>query len=139
MMTRTHVFLMIGTLSASCCFAQNDVPTSLECWERLRVPRYPPLARSARFAGTAHVRVQTDRNAALKSVQISGVQNILRDEVDKSVRESQLSRSCTNAIIDLEFVFVIEGQPTETNDPGRTSFGWPNQFLISTRPPIPEP
>jgi hypothetical protein len=136
-----RALLFFAASLASCCYGQEGLShsKSLECVDVLHIPHYPPIARAARLSGISHVLASTDGSGSVVDVQAEGVHDILRNEIERSVRASQFSGRCGKVHVEVIFVFSIEGPPTEQSDSGSVAFRWPNQFIITVRPPVPQP
>jgi hypothetical protein len=136
----TVIALLPGLMAFGSAKAQQgrSDSESVRCAESLEIPKYPPLARSARLAGAVHVHAMIVHRSATQ-ITVDGAHPILRTAVETSLSNSEFSSSCDKRGIDLVFIFRIEGSQTATHDTGTVKFGWPNEFTISVRPPIPQP
>jgi hypothetical protein len=120
--------------------AQEDrsAPGSIQCIESLEIPKYPPLARSARLGGTVQVHAVIAHRSATQ-ITVDGAHRILQEAVETSMSNSEFSSSCDKEGIHVVFIFKIEGSQTVNRDTGVVKFRWPNEFTITVRPPVPQP
>jgi hypothetical protein len=135
----TWVIVLLFSCGWTVVYAQSDrnVEPGLQCVERLEIPPYPPIARSARFSGTARVKIQLKRGSPAR-FEIEGVHPILQEAVESAMQASELSTNC-DINFEILFTFRIEGVPTDRWELGTVAFKSPNQFVISVHPPTPQP
>lgn len=118
--------------------------TNAMCVENMQIPSYPPLARMARIEGTLSVTIKLGRDSAANEVSAQSRMStdngkeILVSAIETALRKSQFRRDCAGKVVVLQFEFRFEGDPYDRQTQ-EISFGYPNRFRITTRPPIPVP
>jgi outer membrane biosynthesis protein TonB len=123
-----------GTASAQ---SNQEVESNMSCIERLEIPRYPPLADTARISGTVTAIVTISPDGTVqKTVMEGNAHPLLVPGVENTVRAARFSKTCGGKSIRLVFNFVL-GQDRDNWQ--RVSFGYPNQFWISAPPRIVQP
>lgn len=112
------------------------------CFEKLRIPAYPLLARQAHLTGTLWVTVDLGSNGNVEKVSARSqlnndrAQSVLLAPVESVLRKSQFRRGCAGKQITLVFEFGLYGDPYDGQQQ-EVAFGSPNRFFITARPPIP--
>jgi hypothetical protein len=114
--------------------------TNISCVERLEIPTYPPLAKQASIAGALTATVLLTNDASVGRISSEWTPQyapaakagatIVTPVVEKSLRASTFVKSCAGKTVTLvfNFVFAESLQPREI----RFSFGYPNQFWVTT-------
>jgi hypothetical protein len=106
------------------------------------IPEFPPLARQARLSGTLTVVVSLAQDAKVKEISAQShlnndrAQAILLTPVEKAIRKSDFAPSCGGKDVTFTFEFRINGDPY-CHQRQEVTFGYPNHFSITIRPPIP--
>ncbi len=130
--------LVAGSPSASAGSDSQENPSgSLACVIKLRIPRYPPIARFARLEGTADATVELGEKGAVRRVKVTGVGSVLQDEVESNLLASEFSPTCSGSSIRLVFSFVITGDAEIGRTVTSTTFESPNRFVLLTAPAPP--
>ena len=131
------LLLMIAPHRASGQPGPAGSPSNIECLERLEIPDYPPLARSARIQVIQTVKVLLSDQATIQNIEQSlqgkvvKLDRLFKDSAEKALKNSQFSKTCGGKTIMLVFHYEIR------DDPNRSSlfaFGPPNHFWIRYGP-----
>jgi outer membrane biosynthesis protein TonB len=123
------LLLVIAPYRASGQPLPAESPSNIECLERLEIPDYPPLARSARIQATQTVKVLLSNQATVQSIEILkgkavDIEKFFNEGVEKSLKNSRFSKTCGGKTITLVFQYEL------SNDNGSLAFEPPNHFLI---------
>jgi hypothetical protein len=114
--------------------ADRVTSDTLECVERLTMPRYPPIAQSARVAMDDVVAsVQLSAEGAVQSVSFNSpgpdsFMKLLSPSIEEIVRTAKFKRECGGRVVPLAFDFRLS---MRDDDYGRVSFRYPNHFEIT--------
>jgi TonB family protein len=133
------LLLVLGTFRPLIAAERSDTPVL----ETLTIPSYPDLARLAGITGSIPVKVRLDDKCHLTDIVFGKGPELLLQAVIVSVHGGSLPlrfRSCTSSgerDIDLLYVFLLEGQPTNEWSPTYAHVsGSESAFTISiTAPP----
>jgi hypothetical protein len=151
---KTAILTVIGTLIVSSFVgstsAQTDhqpqpqADTSMKCVEKLDLPTYPVLARSARIEGSITALVALSPQGTVQSIKSQAVstldraKRLLVEPVEQAIRGTVFRSDCHEKTVTLVFYFRITGRPSN-NPKQSTSFGFPNRFWIITEPATVQP
>ena len=131
------LLLMIAPYRASGQPGPAESPSNIECLERLEIPDYPPLPRTARIQVIQTVKVLLSDQATVQNIESSiqgkaiGVEKDFKQGAEKALKNSLFSKTCGGKAILLVFHYEIR------DDPNRSSlfaFGPPNHFWIRYGP-----
>jgi hypothetical protein len=111
---------------------------SLACVQSLVIPHYTPFAVNAGASGRANVTVNLDHKGLVRSIDIDGVDDILRALVRRAVEGSRFSTMCRGQVMRFSFVFELVNRDS-TGGPRETTFEPPNTFFIRARSPEVQP
>jgi hypothetical protein len=112
----------------------------MTCVERLAIPRYPPIASSARVSVdglTASVRLALDGSVqavVVNSPSSAGsAEKLSYPSVRKSLRASTFRPRCGDRLVSMVFEFRLSAQADEE---GRVAFCHPNRFEVFDTTPL---
>jgi len=109
--------------------------SNIDCVERLEVPHYPPLARTARIQATQTAKVLLSDQASIQSIELSiqgkavNTEEFFKDGAEKSLKNSRFSKTCGGKTITLVFSYELSD-----NDRFPFAFEPPNHFSIRSGP-----
>ena len=115
----------------------QESPSNIECLERLEIPDYPPLARSARIEVTQTVKVLLSAQATTQSIEqtlqgkVVKLDGLFKEGVEKALKNSRFSKTCGGRTVTLVFHYEIRAEPNRSSLFG---FGPPNHFWIRYGP-----
>ncbi len=132
------LLILAAAMAETPNFAQELMQSNVGCVSELRIPAYPPLARSARMTGTALASGKVGNDGHLHEIEVTGVAKLLREVVAEKLQQSSFSVDCVGRIIRVLFEFRVVGRASENPATEITFFG-PNRFLIATQPGVPMP
>jgi hypothetical protein len=116
-----------------------DAKSFVQCAAVLPVPQYSIVARLARLVGSVSVQALV-RDGVATDVNIAGdIHPALRVLVEQSVGATRFLSQCNNLQLAVRFTFEMRGMARFEHDPGSVTFKAPNEFIIVTRPPEPQP
>jgi hypothetical protein len=138
--TRSAALLCIGLSLAmtSCRRPAAEDRSNIECVTRLRLPRYPPIAQSARVGLSMTVAVSLSGDGSPHSVTFENVSGsrpdlveLFRPTVEPAMRESRFEAACGGKTVRFVFSFQIarDARPD-------VYFLLPNRFEIEAESPI---
>jgi hypothetical protein len=126
--------------SVSCSQRPRDDDSHMSCVERLEMPVYPPIAKSAmaRNAIMAAALLAPDASVQTASFEVlSGHQpsTLFYPALEKSLKASKFSPTCGGRTVKIIFDFHF-APPSEPEFAGeRVAFVYPNRFEIFWKPP----
>jgi hypothetical protein len=131
------LLLVIAPYRASGQPGPTESPSNIECLERLEIPDYPPLPRTALIRAIQTVKVHLSDQATMQNIESSlqgkaiSVEKDFKEGAEKALRNSRFSKACGGKTITLVFHYELR------DDPNRSSlfaFEPPNHFLIRSGP-----
>ena len=138
---RSVALLCIGLslAMASCRRPAAEDRVNIECVTRLRLPVYPPIARSAMVSPSMTVAVSLSEDGAPRSVAFENVsgtpadllERVFRPSVEGALKESRFDAACGGKTVRLVFSFQID-----RDWPAGVYFLFPNRFEIEADPPV---
>lgn len=132
-------FLCAAALTVSTLAREPDEQTrQLRCVRRIQVPEYSPVARQARLTGTAATTVTLGEGGAVERVDVTGVDRLLKDYVERAIRLSEFSPECRGERLSFLFTFSLRYPPDHFPRPS-LAFSPPNHFFISVTVPLINP
>lgn len=108
-----------------------------ECIEELALPKFPPLARSARISGLVEYTITFTPGAPAQLKLHPGAHPLLRSAVENALRETRFTATCPVGEIPLSFLFEYDpNDPFSELDVGKSVINPKGQFRIraSNRP-----
>jgi len=108
-------------------------PTNIECVERLEIPDYPPLPRTASIQATQTVKVLLSDQATGQRIETSlqgkhpTVEKDFKDGAEKALKNSRFLKTCGGKTISLIFHYELRA---DDNKSSLFAFGPPNHFWI---------
>jgi hypothetical protein len=118
----------------------------ISCIQRLIVPNYPALARSARVAADVTVSVVIGHDSASHQITTQSVEKprgalrqLFSERVEKAVRSSTFSHQCVGRTIELVFSFELGMDMPVEGSKQTISFSYPNRFTITSTATIMQP
>jgi hypothetical protein len=124
------LLLVVAPYRASGQPGPVESPSNIECLERLEIPDYPPLARTARLQATQTVKVLLSNQATLQSIELSlrekavNLEKFFKEGAEKALKNSRFSKTCGGKTITLVFHYELSHGDTSL------AFEPPNHFLI---------
>jgi hypothetical protein len=112
-------------------------PSNIECLERLEVPDYPPLPRTASIQAVQTVKVHLSDQATVQNVESSlqgkviNLEKDFKDAAQKSLKNSRFSKTCGGKTLTLVFHYEMRDDPNQSS---LFAFGPPNHFWIRYGP-----
>jgi hypothetical protein len=135
------LLVVIAPYRASGQAGPVESPSNIECLERLEMPDYPPLPRTARIAGIQTVKVLLSDQATVRTVESSvrakstAVEKGFKESAEKALRNSQFSKTCGGKTITLVFHYEL----CEDSNQSLFAFAPPNHFWIRFGPVYVQP
>jgi hypothetical protein len=128
------------TWAASCRSAADPAADAMECLDRLLVPRYPPIASSARISIEGlGVTVHLNADGAVQSLAFNvpaGSENkakLFTPSLEQDVRASTFRRGCQDSAVNLVFDFRLS---TQAETDGRAAFRAPDHVEVFDSRPV---
>ena len=128
------LLLLIAAYHASGQSRPVESPSNIE---RLEIPDYPPLARTARIQVIQTVKVLLSDQATVQNVEqsLQGkaviVDRYFQEGAEKALKSSRFSKTCGGKTITLVFHYELRDDP---NTSSFFAFGPPNHFWIRYGP-----
>jgi len=116
----------------------------MSCVERLELPRYPDLPRSARLRGDVEATVTLNGDGSVKGVTFAphrppnGSLSYFHGDIEQALRRSKFSSRCPVPTIVVVFEFRLVGNGVEDNYRS-VAFRYPNRFEIAASEPLVNP
>jgi hypothetical protein len=135
------LLVVIAPYRASGQAGPVESPSNIECLERLEMPDYPPLPRTARIQGIQTVKVLLSDQATAQTVESSlqgkstGIEKDFKESAEKALKNSRFSKTCGGKTITLVFHYEIR----EDSNKSLFAFAPPNHFWIRFEPPYVQP
>lgn len=141
---KLELVVIFGLIAAGCSQPAPALDQAgPACVDRLVIPRYSPIASSARVAIQGlEVSVRLAAGSAVESVALgapSGSESalkLLEGSVEASMRASTFRPDCGGKAVSLVFDFRLSGSRDED---GRVVFHPPNRFEVFDTRPLVEP
>jgi hypothetical protein len=129
------LLLVIAPYVASGQALPMESPSNIECLERLEMPDYPPLPRTAGVQATQTVKVLLSDQATVQSIENSFqakaiMQKDLKESAEKALKNSRFSKTCGGKTITLVFHYEFR----EDYKKSLFAFDPPNHFWIRYGP-----
>lgn len=113
----------------------GETPSPLACITEMELPQ--PQGTFVNITGEVTATVGIGQGGLVKTLKVRSETKILRNEVEYLLtKRTQYSASCAGQSVELEFAYVLEGEPARKVS-GRVVFRAPNRFVIISRPFIP--
>jgi len=130
------LLLVIAPYHASGQAGPAESPSNIGCLERLEMPDYPLLPRSARIQAVQTVKVLLSEQATVQTVESSvqarttAVEKAFREHAEKAIKNSRFSKTCGGKTITLVFHYEFR------DDDSKSLFAFkpPNHFWIRYGP-----
>ena len=136
------LLIVIAPYRASGQTGPVESSSNIECVERLEIPDYPPLPRTASIQAIQTVKVLLSDRATVQSIKsdllgkVVSVERDFRDAAEKTLKSSRFSKTCGGKTITLVFHYEIRDDPKGSS---LFAFGPPNHFWIRYGPVYAQP
>jgi hypothetical protein len=115
--------------------------SNLECLERLEMPDYPPLPRTAAVQPIQTVKALLSEQATVQIVESSlqpkstGTDKYFKESGEKALKNSEFSKTCAGKTVTLIFHYEVR----QDYNKSLFAFGPPNHFWIRYGPVYVQP
>ena len=131
------LLLAVAPYRASGQSRPGESPSNIECLERLEIPDYPLVARTARIQVIQTVKVLLSDQATIQNVDQSlqgkavNVEKFFQESAEKALKNSRFSKTCGGKTITLVFHYELRDDPNKSS---LFAFKPPNHFWIRYGP-----
>jgi hypothetical protein len=140
---RASAVIVVGMLLVAAPYRASgqpqsvDGPSTIGCLERLEVPDYPPLPRTAQIQAVQTIKVVLSDQATVQDVESSlqgkhpNVEKDFKESAEKALKNSRFSKTCGGKTVALVFHYEFRDDPNKSS---LFAFGPPNNFWIRYGP-----
>jgi hypothetical protein len=130
-----RTLMILGVLALASVSRTSAATGAWSCVNELVLPKYPSLARQARIEGTVRVFVEIGAKGDHKASIEPGSHKLLRQAVEKSLKDAEFNQDCASRNVTLDFVFTIDAaRKPRTADDGELAIKAPGEVIIKAAP-----
>ena len=128
--------LRVLLLFTVCSIASAAEETGYGCFEKIRLPEYPPLSRQAVQTGSVSAEITFNADTRQLQIDVTGrAPDLLKEYIKMVLSEAQLRKECFSSRVVLTVRFELVGEHSD-RPYLETLLVWPDTIIVRARPHI---